>query len=283
MDISSLEYHAARKERITAMIDRGGRGLEIGASHNPAAPKSAGYNVEIVDHMDQQGLLEKYKDDVGIILSNIEPVDHVWTGGSLSQLVGNAGSYDWIIAAHVVEHMPDLIYFIKECQALLRPGGILSLVVPDKRYCFDHLRRRSTTGDLIQAHLERRERHTPGQVFDHFAYACKLDENGSWHPEAMGRVNFVHPEGVGQGMLDRSLDSDAYIDIHGWVFTPSSFRLVMHDLNALGYVQLDEVAFTPTRDCEFFVAYANAPASTAMSRLDLAKQALHEERSAYFP
>ncbi|MDQ3524043.1 MAG: methyltransferase domain-containing protein [Chloroflexota bacterium] len=283
MDISSQAYHAARKSLITSMIDRNGRGLEIGPSHNPAAPKSEGYDVHIVDHMDQLGLQEKYKDDAGINLENIEPVDHVWQGGSLSRLIGDDASYDWIIAAHVIEHMPDLIAFIQDCQVLLRPGGIISLVVPDKRYCFDHLRRRSSTGDVIQAHVESRKRHTPGQVYDHFSSACKLDESGSWHRNSLGKVGFVHGPHTAESMLKHSLSSDEYLDVHGWVFTPSSFRLIIGDLNALGYIRIDENSFSDTRDCEFFVSYANHAPSSGFDRLSLSKAAIHEERQAFFP
>lgn len=283
MDISSAAYHAARRSRITAMIDPAGRGLEIGPSHNPAAPKSAGFNVETVDHMDRAGLLEKYKDDQGISLAAIEEVDHVWTGGSLCDLIGAPASYDWIIASHVIEHMPDLVYFITECQALLKPDGVVSLVVPDKRYCFDHLRRLTSTGDVIQAHLERRTRHTPGQVFDHFVSACKLGESGSWHRDSEGRIGFVHTPDFARAMHEASRVSLKYFDVHGWVFTPSSFRLVFHDLNALGYIRMDEASFTDTRDCEFYVAYANRESAQMLDRVLLAKQALHEQRVAYFP
>lgn len=283
MDISSAAYHAARKQLITAMIDPAGCGLEIGPSHNPAAPKSAGYNVETVDHTDQQGLLEKYKDDAGINLASIEPVDHVWVGSSLCELIGTRGCYDWIIASHVIEHMPDLVFFIKECQALLKPRGILSLVVPDKRFCFDHLRRCSSTGDVIQAHLESRTRHTPGQVFDHFSGACKLGETGSWHRNSTGRVNAVHTFQFARAMHEKSIVTDEYLDVHGWVFTPSSFRMLFADLNALGYVSLNEASFTDTRDCEFFIAYSNEPPADTPDRVKLAKQALHEERQAFFP
>lgn len=283
MDISSAAYHTARRALITSMIDPAGRGLEIGPSHNPAAPKSAGFNVETVDHTDRPGLLEKYQEDQGINLAAIEEVDHVWTGGGLCDLVGRPGGFDWIIASHVVEHMPDLVFFLTECQALLKPDGILSLVVPDKRFCFDHLRRLSSTGDVVQAHLEKRTRHTPGQVFDHFVGACKLDESGSWHRDSRGRIGSVHSPDFARAMHEASLASPEYFDVHGWVFTPSSFRLVIHDLNALGYTALDEVAFTGTRDCEFFVNYANRAPREVQDRLELAKQALHEQRLAYFP
>jgi predicted SAM-dependent methyltransferase len=283
MDISSAAYHGARRQLITALIDASGRGLEIGPSHNPAAPKAAGYNVEIVDHLDRDGLLEKYKDDVGVSLASIEEVDHVWAGGSLCDVIGARACYDWIIASHVIEHMPDLVFFLQECQALLKPGGVLSLVVPDKRFCFDHLRRRSSTGDVIQAYIERRTRHTAGQVFDHFSGACNLGETGSWHRDSEGRLSHVHSFEFAQAMLRKNLETDDDMDVHGWIFTPSSFRLLLHDLNALQYVTLNETSFTDTRDCEFFVVYANQPSSASHDRIHLAQQAIHEERRAFFP
>ncbi len=265
------------------MIDRNGKGLEIGPSHNPAAPKSEGYDVDIVDHLGQAGLLEKYRDDIGLNLASIEPVDFIWQGGSLSELIGTPAKYDWIVASNVIEHMPDLIAFLRDCQTLLKPAGVISLVVPDKRFCFDHLRRRSSTGDIVQANIELRSRHTPGQILDHFAYATKLDESGSWHRDSVGKVTFVHDASLAEGMLSRAQTSPDYIDVHGWVFTPSSFRLILGDLNSLGLVCLDEIAFTDTRDCEFFVSYSNRQPAHPYDRLALAKAALQEERQAFFP
>jgi predicted SAM-dependent methyltransferase len=154
-----------RFQKITASLDTSGKGLEIGPSHNPILPKRDGYDVETVDHLDQQGLIEKYRDH-GIDLSRIEPVDYVWTGGSLLELVGDRQRYDWIVAAHVIEHVPDVVGFLQQCLALLKPDGVLSLVIPDRRYSFDYLRFPSSVGSLLQAHLEKRKRHSPGQLVD---------------------------------------------------------------------------------------------------------------------
>jgi len=39
-----------RIDKALHKIDRTGLGLEIGPSHNPIAPKKAGFNVEVLDH-----------------------------------------------------------------------------------------------------------------------------------------------------------------------------------------------------------------------------------------
>ena len=264
-----------RKDVITALIDKKGLGLEIGPSINPIARKSDGYNVHIVDHLSQFDLKEKYLDH-GVALDNIEPVDFIWKGEPLRELVNNGLVYDWIIASHVIEHVPDLIQFIRDCQSILKPGGLISLAIPDKRFCFDVLRFPTSSGAMVQAFLEKRVRHTPGQVFDSFAFASTLDGKTSWEDGRAGQLQWLHAHGYGGLALKNSLESDDYVDLHAWVFTPSSFRLAILDLNLLGYLKIHEESFTPTIGCEFFVAFRNHPPKGDFDRLALAMQAQSE-------
>lgn len=264
-----------RHRIITSLIDTKGLGLEVGPCHDPVAAKSDGYNVHIVDHLPTAELRNKYKGH-GLDVERIEEVDFVWNGEPLEDLLGADTCYDWIIASHVIEHVPDPISFIRSCQRVLKPGGILSLAIPDKRYCFDHLRPPSSTGAVLQAFLEKRTRHTPGQVFDSFSFAAVNGGALAWQQGSMGKLDFMHAHGFGGLMLQDYLASDAYVDVHGWVFTPSSFRLIVYDLNALGYLNIREEAFTPTIGCEFFVSFRNAPAPPPGDRIALARAALQE-------
>lgn len=78
-----------RKEIITSLVDRAGLGLEIGPSHDPVAAKADGYNVRVVDHLSQAELRAKYQGH-GVSLDNIEPVDVIWRGEPLEQLLGRS-------------------------------------------------------------------------------------------------------------------------------------------------------------------------------------------------
>lgn len=40
--------------------------------------------------------------------------------------------YDVVISSQVMEHVPDLHAFIKECARVLKPGGLMCMVVPYK-------------------------------------------------------------------------------------------------------------------------------------------------------
>jgi SAM-dependent methyltransferase len=264
-----------RKEIITALIDKGGLGLEIGPSINPVARKADGYKVHIVDHLSQADLLLKYQDH-GVKLENIEPVDFIWKGEPLREVVNNGLVYDWIIASHVIEHVPDPIRFLRDCQTILKPGGIISLAIPDKRYCFDALRSPSSPGDLLQAFLEQRVRHTAGQIYDSFAFSTKRDGVISWDKETTGPLEWMHAPGYAGVELENFIRFNNYVDAHAWVFTPHSFRLAVLDLNLLGYLKIHEESFMPTIGCEFFVNFRNQPFSGSGDRMELALRARAE-------
>ena len=72
----------SRKEKALYGIDTSAPGLEIGPSHRPFAPKKEGFNVSILDHLNQEQLIEKYKSH-NLDLTNIEPVDYIWKWGVL--------------------------------------------------------------------------------------------------------------------------------------------------------------------------------------------------------
>jgi hypothetical protein len=47
-----------RIDRIKSLFDVNKFGLEIGPSFNPIVPKSEGYNVEILDHLNRDQLIQ---------------------------------------------------------------------------------------------------------------------------------------------------------------------------------------------------------------------------------
>ncbi len=59
---------------------------------------------------------------------------------------------DFIIASHVLEHLPSPLKALKSWYEALRSGGVLLLKVPDKRFTFDHRRERTPLKHLIEEH-----------------------------------------------------------------------------------------------------------------------------------
>ena len=106
-----------RTSRLRSLISKDQLGIEIGPSYNPVCPKKGGWNVKTLDHADQETLQEKYK-PLPVDETKIEAVDYIWQDGSLEQSVpaDKHGSFDYVMASHVVEHQPDLISFLQSVQ-----------------------------------------------------------------------------------------------------------------------------------------------------------------------
>lgn len=60
-----------------------------------------------------------------------------------------AGSQDFVVANHLLEHLVNPLRFLEQAHQILRDEGILWVAVPDKRYMFDQDRRRTTLDDLV--------------------------------------------------------------------------------------------------------------------------------------
>jgi ubiquinone/menaquinone biosynthesis C-methylase UbiE len=276
-----LNIFNTRKYKIFHSLNKNGCGLEIGPSHNPIAPKREGYDVQIIDHTTAEILRAKYKSH-GLNLENIEDVDFVWKGEPLSELVGRTECYDWIIASHVIEHIPDIISFLVECSKVLKPAGVVSLVVPDKRYCFDYFQPLTTTGSLLDAYYEKMKRPSAGKIFDELANACAKNNSITWTKSTIGDFSLLHAIEQAQETSRLAQRTDQYIDVHCWRFTPSSFELIIQDLQQLNLVDLGYKVSFDTSGCEFYVSLERTKIGSKpkfKSRLDLHKAIRKEELS----
>lgn len=256
-----------RRDRILPWINAKGSGLEIGPGPYPVLPKSAGYKVEIVDCEPREKLLEKfqgYKSD-----HPIEEVDYLWSGQTYADLTGKKNHYDWIVACHVIEHTPDLIAFLNDCETVLNDNGVLALVVPDKRYCFDHFRPLTGLARVVDSHARQTRIHSEGTAAEYFMQVVSRGGQNDWHSFSTGQFAHIHTTQEATSAIRAIREKGQFLDLHAWCFVPSSFRLLMHDLYLLGYTHLQEVAFYPTEGCEFTMLLGRAGRGTGISRLEL--------------
>ncbi|BCF89406.1 methyltransferase domain-containing protein [Paraburkholderia largidicola] len=266
-------------------------GIEIGAFYRPTVPKADGWNVISVDHDTKQGLLRVYAHDVNATVDSVQEVDVVWNSGRLSEALQRnghtVGSFDYIVASHVIEHFPDLLGTLRDFQTVLKPGGVISLAVPDLRYCFDFFMPWSTTADLIDAHREGRTRHTKNAFFRMAAYTSTGIINRGIPNEFVDATHIGLLSNVHHA-LDRYNTHDPsptapYADVHTWYFTPSTFELVMLELRALGLLDLHIASSQRGPAGEFLVSMTKTtdPLSLSASeltahRLVLLKQGAYE-------
>jgi SAM-dependent methyltransferase len=257
-----------RLQRLRTGIRLDDEVLEIGPYHSPIAPKALGYRATTLDLVDAEALRARAKGDPSIDddgVKAIEEVDLVGSACDVADLVcqrfGSDKRFDWILASHTIEHMPDPIRFLEECGKVLAPGGALRMAVPDKRGCFDHFRPSSDVGEWIQAYRERRERPTVYQVFREECY--RADVSGHDGGRIVWRLGEIQARDA--KIAERSLElyrawfgpggtePTNYIDTHCWAFTPESFELLVRDTIAFGLVPMGVVSVSRTHGHEFFV------------------------------
>ena len=184
-----------RTEKLLCRIDRSMKIVELGPSFNPITPKSGGWNSWSVDCTDQDGLREKYRNEPSVDTTRIEPVDFIWRDGDLDAAIPQEhhNTFDACIASHVIEHMPNPVGFFKSAERLLKPSGVISLAVPDKRFCFDYFSNPSLTGDFLEAHFFNRCRHSRKTAFNNLAYQITSDNRSGWGQHGVAKLAFVYP------------------------------------------------------------------------------------------
>ena len=248
-----------RNSILLAGLNKSMLGLEIGAGCKPLVSKKGGWNVKVVDHATQDMLRDKYRGHYQADIEQIEEVDIVWNSKALHNCVSleQHHRFDYCIASHLVEHIPDLLTFFHSMEILLKPSGILSLAVPDKRFSFDAFKPISTTADILQAHTHRHlaSRHSAKTVFENVAYNVTSGEARCWPQEPINELGIFSPFAETQEIFDSVVDdpSSPYSDCHAWYFTPSSFRLIITELRALGRTKFAVKELLPSQGAEFYV------------------------------
>lgn len=225
--------------------------LEIGPYYCPALQ---GDHVYYADVLSKNDLIEKARHD-GVPPNGIPDIHFVTNGGDLSII---DRKFTAVYSAHCIEHQPDLVRHFRQVRDLLHDGGHYYLVIPDKRYCFDHFARESSVSDIIAAQGDTI--HPFMTVVEQFALFTHNDPRRHW-------LNDHADPGYENGMSDRARGAiDAfqkangdYIDLHRWRFLSSNFAQLIECLREKGLIRLkaQQVNETP-RDLFEFTAILSA-------------------------
>jgi SAM-dependent methyltransferase len=245
-----------RKQKLLSGLNlRDSVGLEIGALCRPFTSRSDG-EVIYVDHASTEALKEKYKNDPDVDLDALVHVDAVWGENTLQEAIGGK-TVDYVVASHVIEHVPDLIGWIGELRSVLNPSGEVRLIVPDKRFTFDYLRNETRIDSVLYCNLVRARIPQPHVLIDYCMHVAKVDQREAWDrvldPDLVERHHGIE---TAIGVARDIIDNGAYHDAHCWVFTPKSFARLFREMAELDLIDFACVGFNDTEryDMEFFVA-----------------------------
>ncbi len=240
------------------------RGLEIGPLAAPWVRKDEG-DVFYVDHTDAEGLRRKYATNPVLkdSLDQIVDIDCViGESQGIHEAVADQAPFDYVIASHLIEHIPDPITWLSDIASVLRPSGILSLVIPDKRFTFDMNRRTTEISDLVDAYLRRLRNPSFRQAYDFISKEITetVDLVGVWAGTrdyaAVVRSDVPDPDVAALQLCRTIQSSDQYVDVHCSVFTPESFLTLYEKLARLGLIEFEVAHFVSTEidQMEFHVS-----------------------------
>lgn len=256
---------AARRQRLTALLDPTvGHGLEIGPLDRPFTSRDTD-DVHYLDVRDQAGLRAYYAHDPNVVLEDIPEIDAwlVREDGtvSLSEAVAGGAPYDWVFASHVIEHVPDLVGWLREISLVTSPEAQLALAIPDRRYCFDRLRPPTTVGQLVAAHESGFTAPDVRAVYDHFSAHVTV-RTGELHRGARppGREERAYGPDWAHRALER-VRAGEYVDAHVWLFTPSTLVEQIAELRGIGLIDWYVETLRPTSPgaLEFYAVLRRVP------------------------
>jgi len=121
-----------------------GKGLEIGgAAHNPFGLNTL--NVDLTNSLETEFKQEEIRR-----CGKTMKVDIVASGDNIPL---PDGSQDFVVSSHVLEHFPNPIKALLEWDRLVRPDGIIFMIVPHKERTFDKHQARTSLQHLIEDFL----------------------------------------------------------------------------------------------------------------------------------
>ena len=254
-----------RVAELLKHITKEQRGVEIGPYHSPLAPRRLGFQSVVLDVFNADELRKRAAANPHLagFSDLIEDVDLEGSATEIADLVSRKFGierFDYVLSSHNFEHIPDPIRFLKGCEEVLKPGGHLSMAIPDHRYCFDFYRGVTDLSEWLEAFQEGWTMPTPAQILRHRALLATVNDRLAWSPEETSLPTPAEDLDVAFADWRRATEPGAdqtYSDVHCSVFTPASFELLMGDLRYLGLIRFEVVEVTGPNAFEFYVHLRN--------------------------
>ncbi len=210
-------------------------GLEIGPLDKPLVTREAGA-IQYVDYMSRDELIARH---AGTCMpENIVEVDHVISPRNyLSDVIQE--KFDYVIACHVIEHIPNMIGWLNDVHQILKDNGYLYLAVPDKRYTFDIARPVTPLSHILNDFHQNVTTADFAHVFEHIYLKRNITAGDVWNNKAQSKINterFTAHDAYRR--TTHEMEPGKYPDVHCHVFTSQDFMSIIKmliDLHLIAY------------------------------------------------
>lgn len=234
----SLDYIKERREVIKNWVDLDNHiGLEIAPNWVPLLFKQE-TNVYYCDRMCYQELIEREKNNPDRIKYGLDimPIDFVWEDNKPLVKCTNL-KFDYIVHAHVLEHVPNFLGFLNQQREVLKDNGLIGLILPDPKRSGEYFRPLTTAAQIIEAFILNQNKPTPGQVYESLRHSLIVENEDDFIKKK--HEDFKKSYTIQQCLEFARFSTQQYLDVHCWAFTPDSFTSVTDELKEVGLFDFD--------------------------------------------
>lgn len=239
---------------MSALDNFKGLGLEIAPYFDPFVDR-AKYKVLYTDYISTDEIKEKALENPTLSGQAIPEVDFVWTPGSHLRERAPPIAFDYVVASHVMEHVPNPVGWLNELLSVTKTGGKVVLFLPDRRQTSDLYRNITSFAEMVELWISQPDVPTPRQVADFMGGSFRNDHgtsnffDGAKTPTSADR-SYSDEDAIDTAKFV-SLNNN-YIDVHATVWEPVHFADVLRRLSAAGLINVD-VGDPVSEGAEFMV------------------------------
>lgn len=182
-----------------------------------------------------------------------ETIHYVSKNGDLSIITNK---YDFVVSAHVIEHTTDIVQHLICVENILKHGGQYIVLIPDKRFMFDHFKPETNIADILDAYYINSKRPSLKTIILQSTFSTHNDMVEHWagnHGKTPSDIELLIKQAV-----KAYQEVDSYLDVHNWYFTCSSFIACAKLLKNLEYISMTitESYDTQLNSSEFFIVFS---------------------------
>lgn len=234
------------------LIKKNDRILEFGPLIRPLVSKEDYPNISFADVRSTEDIKKLYTSNdyleatgLTVDIDSVAEIDYVITK-TYTETFKNEKKFDVVYLSHVIEHMPDIISFLKDVVNILTKDGKLVLIYPDARYCFDHFRNGTT---FIDAYDVYKSKETNNKAVFDFTYNVVQENNPIlfWNNTDIQDILPRNKFKDAAKSFDKAFDGELPDDVHFWPFSDYQFIKFLYDMDRAGLLGFDINDFHETQ------------------------------------
>jgi SAM-dependent methyltransferase len=234
------------------LLKKEDRILEFGPLIKPLVSKKDYPNIFFADIRSTEDIKKLYTANdyleatgLTVDINAVAEIDYV-IKDSYTKTFKNEKKFDAIYLSHVIEHMPDIVFFLKDVANILSKDGKLILLYPDARYCFDHFRNGTSFIDAYDVY--KNKENSRNRVFD-FVYNVVSENNPKlfWNDTNITRLLPNNTFNKALKAYDKAAVGELPEDVHFWPFSDYQFVKFLYDMDRAGLLDFDISFFHETQ------------------------------------